>query len=80
MERGLFVIEMKSGNEISHALRTGEVMNEDIENVFEDNAKKDERTRPESEILDVRQKIYAKLNAGQDVFPLVKKFKKKVEN
>ena len=87
-EHGLWMMEMKAGIEIMdyrRALRTGEVVYEDIENIFEDDAKKyalakkAERNRRESEILDIRQKIYAKLNEGQDAFPLVKRFKKKVE-
>ena len=87
-ERGLWMFELKAGAEVMeyrHALRAGGAVYEDIENVFEDGVKKpalaenDERNGRESEILKIRQKVYAKLSKGLDVFPLVKIFKKKVE-
>ena len=38
-----------------------------------------ERKRRENEILELRQKVYSKLNKGQNVFPILKTFKMKVE-
>ena len=87
-ENGLFKLEMKDGIEIMdyrRALRTGEVVYEDIENVFEDDAEKyalakyDERNRRENEILEMRQKVYSKINKGLNAFSILKVFKKKVK-
>ena len=73
-ERGLFMLEMKSGIEIMdyrRALRGRGVMYEDIENFFEDDVKKfaldkkDERNGRENEILELRQKVYSKFKKGK---------------
>ena len=87
-ENGLFKLEMKDGVEIMdyrRALRTREVVYEDIENVFEDDAEKyalakyDERNRRENEILEMRQKVYSKIKKGLNAFSILKMFKKNVE-
>ena len=87
-ERGLFMLEMKSGIEIMdyrRALRERGAVHEDIEKVFEDDAKKNaldeknERNGREQEILEIRQKVYLKLKRGQNAFPFLKMFKRKVE-
>ena len=85
-ERGLFVMEMKSGTEImrDRDARRG-VVHEHIENVSEDDGKKcafdkeDERTQRQNEILSIRQNVYSQLCQGEKVFMIMKMFKRKVE-
>ena len=82
-ERGLFMLEMKSGIEIMdyrRALRGRGVMYEDIEKVFEDDAKKNaldeknERGGREKEILEIRQQVYSKLKRDKNAFSILKMF------
>ena len=87
-ERGLYGMEIKSGIQIMdyrRALREREAVYEDIEKVFEDDAKnnafdeENERSGREKEILEIRQKVYLKLKRGQNAFPILKMLKRKVE-
>ena len=59
-----------------------DALNVKVEKSFEIKAKKslnDGRFAREKEILEIRQKIYSKLNKGQNVFSILKKFKRKVD-
>ena len=62
------------------------VVHENIEKSVEEDKKKsnevkrNKRRKEESEILEVRQKVYSKLNKGLNAFSILKMFKRKVEN
>ena len=83
-ERGLFVIEMKSGTDIMRDRDARRGVVQDIENVSEDDDKKsaidnrDEKIQRQNEILDIRQNVYSKLCQGEKVFMIMKMFKRKV--
>ena len=45
----------------------------------EKDVKRDEKMKLKNEILEIRQKVYSKLNEGKNVWSIMKKFKRKVE-
>ena len=86
MRSGLNGIDKRSRIEVMrYRLAHRGVVHENIENFVEEDKKKsnevkrNERLKEESEILEVRQKLYSKLNKGQNAFSMLKSFKWKVE-
>ena len=85
-KRGALVgVERRSNKEIEDNRRAAKGVvhaNDDIFAKVDDKeafeVKKYKKTKIENEILEIRQKLYSKLNEGQNVFPIMKKFKRKV--
>ena len=68
-------------NIMNRRYAANDVVNDDEDKFAEEavDIKKHKRSEMEYEILEVRQKLYSKLNEGRNVFKLMKKFRRKVD-